>query len=242
MAAGFRFLRAEGRAEGIDLAQSHGRGFDVKLAGLRQVGLLIEVVHREQGARAFAGRRRQNRRIGQDKATIVKEVAGGADDFRPYPQNGGLPRRAHPQMAMLHQEIDAMLLQRDGIGIIFGDALHHLHAAHVELVAPRRALVGADLPFDDDARFLRQTLDGLKNLGRDRAFRHDSLNQAGAVAKNGEQQLPTLAQVVEPAPNGYGLAFVSANFSDGRDGGGHKLCGFGGWGTASRFRAATAFH
>ena len=39
VAARLRLLRAEGRAEAVDLAQRERGGFDVELAGLREVGL-----------------------------------------------------------------------------------------------------------------------------------------------------------------------------------------------------------
>jgi hypothetical protein len=57
-------------------------------------------------------------------------------------------------MAMLHEEVDAVLLGGDGVGVGFGDALDDLEAFNVELVASRRALVGADFAGVDDAGFL----------------------------------------------------------------------------------------
>ena len=50
--------------------------------------------------------------------------------------------------------------------------------------------------------------------GGDGVFRDHSLDYSGAVAKIGEQQFAAFAQVVEPAANGDGLAFVLADFSD----------------------------
>jgi hypothetical protein len=47
-------------------------------------------------------------------------------------------------MAIVHQELDAVLFGRDGI---LGGDLHHLQIAHADLEAAgnaRRALVGAD--------------------------------------------------------------------------------------------------
>src|ERR1035437_9049555 len=43
MASRLRFLRAEGWPEAVDLAESHCRGFDIKLSRLRQVCLFVEV-------------------------------------------------------------------------------------------------------------------------------------------------------------------------------------------------------
>ena len=73
VAARLRFLRAEGRPEAVNLAQRHRRGFDVELARLREVSLLVEVVHREQRGGAFAGGGREDGRIGQGEAAVVED-------------------------------------------------------------------------------------------------------------------------------------------------------------------------
>ena len=111
VAAGLGFFRAKRWPEGIHLAQRHGRGFDVELAGLREIRLLVEIIDREKRAGAFAGGRSKNRRIGEDEAALVEEIARRLDDLRPHPQNRRLPRRPHPQVAVLHQEIDAVLFR-----------------------------------------------------------------------------------------------------------------------------------
>ena len=116
-------------------------------------------------------------------------------------------------MPVLHQEIDAVLFQRDGIGIVLRNALDHLHIGDVQFVAAGSALVGANLAFNNHARFLGQAFDGIEDFGGDRILGHDALNHAGAIAKLREQQLPALAQVVEPAANGDALALVLADFA-----------------------------
>jgi hypothetical protein len=93
-------------------------------------------------------------------------------------------------MAVLHQEIDAVLFGSDGIRIGFGHALHDLTFADVEFVAAGSALVGADLAFDDHAGFLGEALDGLEDFGRDGILGNYSLDDAGAVAKLGKRSLP----------------------------------------------------
>ena len=44
---------------------------------------------------------------------------------------------------------------------------------------------------------------------------HDALDDAGAVAKDGEQQLAGFAEIVEPAADGDRLAVEFADFCDG---------------------------
>ena len=190
VAAGLGFFRAEGWAERIDLAERHGGGFDVELAGLRQVRLLFEVVDGKQRGGPFAGGGRQDGRIGQRESVAVEEIAGGANDFGADAQDGCLALRAQPEMAVLHQEVDAVLFGRDRIRSRFRHALHDLDVGDVEFIAAGSALIGADFAFDDDARFLRQALDGVKDFGRTAFFGDYALNHAGAVAKWGKSSLP----------------------------------------------------
>ena len=69
VAAGLGFLGAEGGAEAVDLAEGHGVGFVVELAGLREVGfLVVEVVDFEKRRGAFAGGRREDGRIDEREA------------------------------------------------------------------------------------------------------------------------------------------------------------------------------
>src|SRR4029077_20283359 len=133
----------------------HRSGFDVELAGLRQERLLLEIVDWEEGRGAFAGCGRNDWRIGQSEAAVVEEIAGRFDDFGTDTQDCRLPLRAHPEMAVLHQEIGAMLFWRDGIRIGFRNSLYDLDVLHVEFVSAGSALVGADFAFDNDAGFLR---------------------------------------------------------------------------------------
>ena len=89
---------------------------------------------------------------------LIEEVAGCFDDFCADSQNRRLARRAHPEMAVLHQEFDAVLFQRDRIRIVLRNALHHLNARYIQFISAGGALVGANFAFDDYAGFLRQAL------------------------------------------------------------------------------------
>ena len=53
-------------------------------------------------------------------------------------------------------------------------------------------------------------LEGLEDVLGDGGLGDDALDGAGAVAEGGEQELARGSDVVEPAAEGYGLAFVAA--------------------------------
>src|SRR5579864_6310585 len=112
-------------------------------------------------------------------------------------------------MPMLHQELDAVLIQRDGKRIVFRHALQHLHIADVEFVASGRAFVGAHFAGDDDGGFLGKVLYRLERFGGNRALGDYSLNLPAAIAKNRKKKLPALAQVIEPSADSDFLAIPS---------------------------------
>ncbi len=205
MAAGLRFLGAKGGSEAIDLAEGQRGALDIELTALREEGLIAEVLDREERGGAFAGSGGEDRRIGEDEAVVVEIVARGLDDLGADAQDRRLPRRTDPEMAVLHQEFDAVLLGRDGIGLLLRHALHDFDVFDIELIAAGGALIGADPAGDDDAGFLGEALVRLQHFRRDGGFGHDALHSACAVAKDGEQQLSAIAHVVEPAAEHDGL-------------------------------------
>jgi hypothetical protein len=52
--------------------------------------------------------------------------------------------------------------------------------------------------------------EGCEDLGRNALYVGHALDGAGAVAKDGKEKLAALAEVVEPAAEGDGLAFMLA--------------------------------
>ena len=95
--------------------------------------------------------------------------------------------------------------------------------ADADFVAAGSALLGADFAGDDDAGFLGETLEGGKGFG---IFFEgaDALNDAGAVAKDGEEEFAGFAKVVEPAANGDFLGVLFACVFNGNDSHGEVFC------------------
>jgi len=111
---------------------------------------------------------------------------------------------------MLHEEVNAVLLEGDGVGVGLGDAMDDLQLFNVELEAALGALVGADLAGDDDGGFLGEAFERFENFGRHAFDVGYALHGSGAVAKDGEEELTAFAEIVEPTLDGDGLAFVLA--------------------------------
>src|SRR6266699_3547080 len=98
-------------------------------------------------------RRGKDRRVREDEAAGVEEIAHGIDDFVANPENRLLPFAAYPEMPAIQQVIDAVFFGGDGIVVRFADDFQILD---VDLIPARRALVGASRAGDDHGGFLRQ--------------------------------------------------------------------------------------
>ena len=91
------------------------------------------------------------------KPRAVEEVADGVDHFVADAQDRLLPLRADPQVAAVHQVVDAVFLRRDGVVLRLRDDLER---GDVHLEAARRARVGAGGAVDDDRALLREVIGG----------------------------------------------------------------------------------
>ena len=65
-----------------------------------------------------------------------------------------------------------------------------------------------------------RSFEGVEDFFGDGGFGDDALDGAGAVAEDGEEKLAGGAEIVEPAAEGDGLAFVGREGGYGGDGGG----------------------
>jgi hypothetical protein len=104
--------------------------------------------------------------------------------------------------------------------MIFGNELDDFDVGDVELESAGGALVGANFSVDDDGGFLGEGADALEDFFGDRGFVGDTLDGAGPVAEDGEEEFAGLAEIVEPAAEGDGLAVVGADGGDGGEVGG----------------------
>src|SRR5215469_2755689 len=103
-------------------------------------------------------------------------------------------------MPLVQQKIDAMLFELDREGRALQNFLDDLNFANAHLEAAGSALLGSNLSRDNDAGFLGEPLELLERFGI--LFqRADALNDAGAVAKDREEQLTGFAKVIEPSTN-----------------------------------------
>src|SRR5204863_3693681 len=145
-------------------------------------------------------------RISERKAAFVEEITGSFDDFSAHAQNRCLARSAHPEMAMLHQEIDAMLFEGNRIRIVVRHALDELNVRYIKLVAAGSTLIPADFALDYDTGFLCETFYCVENLRRNCALRNYALDHATSVTEYREKKFAAFAEIVEPAADGDGLA------------------------------------
>ena len=115
VAPGFRLFGSERRAKAIHLAMGHRRRFHVQLTGLRQVSLPIKVVDGEQVARALHRVGGEHRGVDQSETVAVEIVSDRFDDRVADPKNDVLSGGPKPQVAVIHQKGDAVLLFGDRI-------------------------------------------------------------------------------------------------------------------------------
>ena len=145
MAPRLRFLCAKGWTEAVHLAERRGGGLVIELSVLRQVRLVLEIFHFEKSGCAFARGGREYGRIAQREAVVIEKVAHRFDDLVTDFQNGALPRRSNPEMALIHEELDAVFLGRDRERLLFRHDLVDPKICDVKLKPARRTGFSPDL-------------------------------------------------------------------------------------------------
>jgi len=214
-----RFLGAKRRAERVDLAESGGGRFTVELSGLREVGVpFLEILSREQAA-PLADRGRQDRRIQSQEAPIVEEVVDRLLDLAANGEDGALPTAAQPEVTVVEQEIDPVLLWLNWV--IRRARPEYRKTDHTQLESTRRSRLGAYLAGDVDRSFERQFLESVPDLDRELSLHEHGLHDPGAIADHCKRHLTRRSYMGDPAANGHGLTDVGRKIGDAGRGLGH---------------------
>jgi len=90
-------------------------------------------------------------------------------------------------MAVVRQELDPVLLGGYRVGAVQRNELNDFQVRDLKFVAARGALIRAHLARDAHGGFLRQAAHPLKDLRRDSALRHHTLNNPRPVAEKRKQ-------------------------------------------------------
>src|SRR5690349_5099695 len=110
-----RLLSAKRRAKTVNLAEGRGCGFAIELAGLREIGTSLVKILRFEQPTAFADGAGEDWSVDEGEIALVKKVADRLLDFRPDFRDRTLAGRAKPEVTIVEQKIDPVLLRLDGI-------------------------------------------------------------------------------------------------------------------------------
>ena len=180
-----RFLRPEGGAEIVHFAVGNAGCLEVELPGLGEVGVShVKVGDGEQRARALPDGTSKDRGVDEEKAPLVEEGAERCDCLVADAHDGGRPARSQPQVPVLQEEIDPVLLLGDRV--VIRRVLNHLDAGDGELESRRRALVPARLAPDLERGFHFQPRDPCKTICAAPRFLGDSLDPSRFRREAGE--------------------------------------------------------
>src|SRR5690606_23037776 len=126
---------------------------------------------------------RQDRSVDAREAALMEEVVDRLFDLAAHAHDRALLLRAQPQVTMIEQEVDTVLLRLDRVLLARPDDLETLER---QLVTARCARVSADAAGHVNARLLGQRLKVGPDLLADLFLNDDALHDAGAVAHDDE--------------------------------------------------------
>ena len=213
VAARLRLLGPEGGAEAVHLAERRRGGLHIKLPRLREVrGAEIEVLGLEEGARRFADGAGEDGSVDVNEPLVVEEVVDRPDDLVPDAHDRDLPRAPQPQVAVLEEEIDAVLL---GLDRKVGRRAQDFEVRPGEFDAGGRAGIGAHEPRHGDARLVPHGGQRLPHLGRDLVAHEDALDLVRAVAKHEKGDLAAGAEAPNPSAEADFLPDAGGQFAYG---------------------------
>ena len=206
-------LRAERRAEVVDLLHGEDEGLRIELPRLGQVGLAAEVLHLEEGGAALAPRGRDHGRGDLPESLVPEVLVDRAEDRVTDPEDRRHPLGTDPQMADVEEEFLALILLNRELLREVDD----LEILRPDLVASGRSLVRDDLPADDDRGFDERLLRGLEGLRGDHVPSDRDLDGPRRVPNDDEGLPADRARPVDPASQLDGLASMASlqDFLDG---------------------------
>jgi hypothetical protein len=192
------FLRPESRAEAIDLAEGHAGRLQVELARLGQVGLLPEIVGFEKGGGPLAGGGGEHGAVDENVSALIEEVPAPLADLVADPEQGVGAGGAQPEVAVIQEELRAVVLGSDGI-VLGGVEDPEVLQSH--FVASGGPGFLPDGPPHLQGGLLSQGAARGEDFGGDLLRHHHALEIAGPVPHHQEPHLPRLPAGVEPAPH-----------------------------------------
>src|SRR5271166_1818053 len=122
------------------------------------------------------------------------------------PDRSMLPPAAEPKMAMIHEEVNAVIFGCDRVWMFLGNVLQNAGAFHIEFVSASGTLLGPDLPSDNERTFLSEALQRFEDVLGELTLHRNALDHAAAIADDREDDLAGLAQIIEPASDLHSLA------------------------------------
>ena len=125
-------------------------------------------------------------------------------------EDRALPRAAEPEVPVVEQEVDAVLLRLDRV--VRRAVADDRERFDAELEAAGRARIGADGTGERDRSLRGQLAECLPRLGRHGASNEHGLKHATSVAYDHEGNFAGRAQVRDPAADGDGPVGVIAQF------------------------------
>src|SRR5947208_10218363 len=219
-------LRAERRAEVVDLLHGEDEGLRIELPRLGQVSLAAEILHLEEGGAAPAPRGRDHGWGDLPESVVAEVLVDRAEDRVTDPEDRRHPLGTDPQMADVEEEFFALiLLDRELLREV-----DDLEILRPDLVASGRSLVRDDLPADDDRGFDERLLRSLEGLWGDHVPSDRDLDGPRRVPNDDEGLPADRARPVDPASQLDGLArmaplqdFLDGDHEPGSHPGGSRL-------------------
>ena len=117
-------------------------------------------------------------------------------DLVPDHRDRALARGAQPEVPVVEQEVDAVLLRLDRV--VAGARADHCEVRHTHLEPARSARFGTRFASDLDGGLGGQLGEPRPHLGGELALHEDRLTDARAIAQDGEGDLAGRAEMRDP--------------------------------------------